>query len=58
MRTPEQIAWDIHLGKDLAALAELEKMMGKPFERMSIKERRFGIAVLAGTENWSNSWEK
>lgn len=54
MRTPEQIAKDIFNG-DIKAKAELEKMMGKTFEEMSIQERRLGTACLSAFEN---QWNK
>jgi len=53
MRSPKQIAVDIING-DLKAKVELEKMMGCTFESMSIEQRRLGVAVLAGTENYWN----
>ena len=43
MRSPKQIAIDITNG-DIKAKQELEKMMGKKFKNMTIKERRFGVA--------------
>lgn len=58
MSTPEQLAWAIHLGKDEAARSELEKMWDRPFEKMTVEQRRLGVAVLAGSEDWPNSWRK
>lgn len=54
MRTPEQIAKDIFNG-DVKAKAELEKMMGKKFEDMTIEERRLGVAALSAFEK---QWNK
>ena len=54
MSTPEQIAKDIFNG-DIKAKSELEKMMGKSFEEMTIQERRLGVACLSATESWWNN---
>lgn len=54
MRTPEQIAKDIFNG-DLKAKAELEKMIGKSFGKMTIKERRLGVTCLSAFED---QWNK
>lgn len=54
MRTPEQIAKDIFNNKDNKAKAELEKMMGKKFDDMTITERRLGVASLSAFENQWN----
>ena len=53
MRTPEQIARDIFNG-DLKAKAELEKMMGKEFNLMTIEEKRLGVTFLSGFEDQWN----
>ncbi len=54
MRSPKQIAIDITNG-DTEAKAELEKMMGKSFELMSIEKRRFGVACLSAFDGqWQN----
>lgn len=53
-RTPKQIAIDITLG-DTRARNELEKMFGKKFEDMTIKERRLGVTMLSAFESqWNN----
>lgn len=49
MRSPEQIAKDIFNG-DIKTKTELEKMMGKPFNEMTINERRMGVACLSAFE--------
>jgi len=49
MREPKQIAIDIVNG-DKRARQELEKMFGKKFENMTIKERRLGTACLSALE--------
>jgi hypothetical protein len=49
MRTPEQIAKDIFNG-DVKAKAELEKMLGKQFNKMTVEERRLGAACLSAFE--------
>lgn len=55
MRTPEQIAKDITCG-DKKAKAELEKMMGKRLNDMTVEERRLGVAVLSAFESeWNKS---
>ena len=54
MRTPKQIAIDI-FNNDLKAKSELEKMMGKPFEKMTIEERRMGVTYLSAFES---QWNK
>ena len=54
MRTPEQIAKDIFNG-DAVAKTELEKMIGKTFDKMTIEERRLGVACLSAFEN---QWNK
>lgn len=54
MRTPEQIAKDIFNG-DKKAKAELEKMMGKPFNKMTVEERRLGVTCLSAFED---QWNK
>lgn len=54
MRTPEEIARDIFNG-DIKAKQELEKMMGKSFDKMTIEERRLGVACLSAFEN---QWNK
>lgn len=54
MRSPKQIAADITNG-DMAAKTELERMMGKPFEAMSIEERRLGVTCLSAFDGqWQN----
>lgn len=53
MRSPKQIAVDIMNG-DKRAKAELEKMMGCKFEELTIEQRRLGVTVLSGTENYWN----
>lgn len=53
MRSPKQIAIDITNG-DNKAKQELEKMMGKSFEEMTIEERRLGVSVLSATETYWN----
>lgn len=54
MRTPKQIGIDIING-DLKAKQELEKMMGKTFEEMTIEERRLGVSILSVFED---KWNK
>ena len=54
MRTPKQIAIDITNG-DLKAKQELEKMMGRKFEDMTIEERRLGVSCLSAFEE---QWNK
>lgn len=54
MRSPKQIAEDIFCERDNKAKKELEKMMGCSFDNMTIKERRFGVAVLSATEEYWN----
>mgnify|MGYP003588007569 CR=1 FL=1 len=54
MRTPKEIAVDIHNG-DTKAKAELEKMMGKNFNDMTIEERRLGVVCLSAFEE---QWNK
>jgi hypothetical protein len=54
MRSPEQIAKDIFNG-DIKAKSELEKMMGKTFDKMTIEERRLGVTYLSAFEN---QWNK
>lgn len=54
MRTPKQIAIDITKG-DIRAKQELEKMLGKSFEQMTIEERRMGVICLSAFEN---QWNK
>lgn len=51
MRTPKQIAIDITKG-DLKAKQELEKMLDKQFEDMTIEERRFGVSCLSAFEKY------
>lgn len=53
MRTPKEIAIDITKG-DLKAKQELEKMLGKQFEDMTIEERRFGVTCLSAFEERLN----
>lgn len=53
MRTPEQMAKDIFNG-DSKAKTELEKMMGKSFDKMTIEERRLGVTCLSAFENQWN----
>jgi phosphoribosylformylglycinamidine (FGAM) synthase PurS component len=54
MRTPKQIAIDITKG-DKKAKQELEKMMGKSFEEMTIEEMRLGVTCLSAFEKqWNN----
>ena len=54
MRTPGQIAKDIFNG-DLKAKQELEKMLGKSFNEMTIEERRIGATCLSAFED---KWNK
>ena len=56
MRTPKEIAVDIHNG-DTKAKAELEKMMGKNFNDMTIEERRLGVVCLSAFEEQWNKQE-
>ena len=54
MRSPKEIAIDITNG-DLKAKQELEKMLGKQFENMTIEERRIGVTCLSAFEKqWNN----
>lgn len=53
MRKPKQIAIDIING-DLKAKEELEKMMGKKFDKMSIEERKLGVTCLSAFEGHWN----
>jgi hypothetical protein len=55
MREPKQIAEDIFNGKDYKAKKELEKMMGKNFNDMTITERRLGVTCLSAFEE---QWNK
>ena len=48
-RNPKQIAKDIFNG-DTKAKKELEKMLGKNFEDMTIQERRLGVTYLSAFE--------
>ena len=55
MRTPKQIAIDIIKG-DTKARKELEKMIGKSFNKMTIEERRIGVTCLSVFEKqWNQS---
>ena len=53
MRIPKQIAIDIFNG-DIKAKQELEKMIGKSFEEMTIEERRLGVTCLSAFESQWN----
>lgn len=50
MRTPKQIAIDIVNG-DIKAKQEIEKMMGKSFNEMTIQERMLGVSCLSAFDN-------
>jgi len=55
MRSPKQIAIDITTNKDIKAKRELEKMIGKKFEEMTIQERWLGVICLSAFEKqWNN----
>lgn len=54
MRRPKQIAVDI-MNEDTEAKSQLQKMMGKSFEEMSIEERRLGITCLS---SFDGQWQK
>lgn len=55
MRNPKEIAMGIAFNKDIQAKKELEKMIGKPFEKMTIEERRIGVTVLSA---YDGIWNK
>ena len=48
-RSPKEIAVDIFNGAK-AEMEELEKMFGLPFEKMTVEQRRLGVALLSAKE--------
>lgn len=50
--TAKEMAWKI-MDKNSAERKEAENAMGKPFEEMTIAERRLIAAVLAGISSWN-----
>jgi len=56
MKTPKELAIEIAAGKNICAIAELQKMFGIKFKYMTQEQRAFGVTVLSAFDGeWHNA---